>query len=74
MYQANTLLFVKKRDNRIVPFDENKIVQVINKALREVRDESLDTSQNLADLVVEALNKKFKWRNSNCWTNSRYGN
>ena len=60
MYQANTLLFVKKRDNRIVPFDENKIVQAINKALREVRDESLDTSQNLADLVVEALNKKFK--------------
>ena len=60
MYQTNALLFVKKRDNRIVPFDENKIVQAINKALREVRDESLEISQNLADLVVEALNKKFK--------------
>lgn len=59
MYQANTITQIKKRDGRIVPFDQNKITNAIFKALRSVREENVILAEEISDKVVERLNSLF---------------
>lgn len=51
--------FVKKRDGRIVPFDENKIVQAVSKAFNATGEGGLEDAQKVAEKVVRELHKKF---------------
>ncbi len=50
---------VKKRDNSVVDFDENKITEAIWKAAQAVGGKDKDLSKQIADQVVESLNDKF---------------
>jgi ribonucleoside-diphosphate reductase alpha chain len=51
---------VKKRDGRIVGFDENKIAGAILKALKAVKREDEDLARELSEEVVRLLNERFK--------------
>lgn len=50
---------VKKRDGRIVPFDEERIVNAIFKAARAVGGNDYERARFLARKVVENLERKF---------------
>ncbi|MEG0741376.1 MAG: anaerobic ribonucleoside-triphosphate reductase, partial [Clostridia bacterium] len=52
------IISIKKRDGRIVPFDQNKIEQAIEKSfMASGSQKSLETSAELAALVVSAIEK-----------------
>jgi len=51
---------VKKRDGRIVEFDQNKIAQAIFKAFQAQGKEDKTLARNLSDKVVVLLNRRFK--------------
>jgi len=51
---------VKKRDGRIVPFDQDKITEAIFKAAKAVGGRDRPTAQRLSDKVVEALERNGK--------------
>lgn len=50
---------IKKRDNRIVPFDQSKITNAVKKSLYAVRGENGDIALKVSNGVVEALNLKY---------------
>lgn len=50
---------VKKRDNRIVPFDQSKITNAIKKAIFAVKEENGQSAQKVSDEVVKAINQKY---------------
>jgi ribonucleoside-diphosphate reductase alpha chain len=51
---------IKKRDGRIVSFDENKIAVAILKALKAVKREDGDLARELSEDVVRLLNERFE--------------
>jgi anaerobic ribonucleoside-triphosphate reductase len=62
MYAANKILQIRKRDNRIVDFDQEKITAAIFKAMRSVGEPDNEKAVGVTDRVVEILNKKFHER------------
>jgi len=50
---------VRKRDGRLVSFDQNRITNAILKALRAVKHEDGDLAKKLSDRVVEILEERF---------------
>jgi ribonucleoside-triphosphate reductase len=53
---------VRKRNDQIVDFDQNKITDVILKALEAVHAGSQAKAKKISDDVIEILNKKFHER------------
>jgi len=51
---------IRKRDGRIVEFDQNKIAEAIWKAAKAVGDKDHELSVKLAEQVVERLEKQLK--------------
>ncbi|RLG93082.1 ribonucleoside triphosphate reductase, partial [Candidatus Bathyarchaeota archaeon] len=51
---------IRKRDGRIVDFDKNKIVEAIWKAAQEVGGKDRKRAEELADQVVQLLEKQLK--------------
>ena len=50
---------VRKRDGRIVPFEQEKITNAIFKAAQAVGGSDRELAQKLSDQVVESLNEKY---------------
>lgn len=51
---------VKKRDGRIVPFDQNRILEAIRKAMEAAAEENSEKdSSRVSDAVVTELNKRY---------------
>jgi ribonucleoside-triphosphate reductase len=53
---VSTIAQIKKRDGRIVPFDQTKIVQAIMKAAQAVHGHDDRLALSLADSVIKAVN------------------
>jgi ribonucleoside-diphosphate reductase alpha chain len=53
---------IKKRDGRIVKFEQKKITDAIYKALIAVQSKDGKAAEKLSDIVVKNLNKKFRER------------
>jgi len=51
---------IRKRDGRIVKFDKKKIVEAIWKAAQEVGGKDKKRAEELADQVVQLLEKRLK--------------
>jgi len=51
---------IKKRDGQLVEFDKKKITEAIFAAMIAVGDENKAISEEIADQVIEKLEKKFK--------------
>ena len=62
MDESNGITQVKKRDGKLVLFDENRIIEAIFKAARAVGGHDRKKAQVLGDQVVELLNENFKGR------------
>lgn len=48
---------VKKRDGKIVPFDKNKVVSAIWKAMQATGEEDFSAAQKCADVVIASIAK-----------------
>jgi ribonucleoside-diphosphate reductase alpha chain len=59
IFSKNHLVQVKKRDGRIVPFDENRILSAIAKAMGVTGEGTRDDAEKVSDRVVTELNRKF---------------
>ena len=59
IFSKNHLAQVKKRDGRVVPFDENRIMNAVAKAMSVTSEGSRDDAQKVAEQVVAGLNKRF---------------
>jgi ribonucleoside-triphosphate reductase len=59
VYKKNKIEQVRKRDGRIVDFDQSKITQAIFKALKAVDLEDEKKAEKISDIAMETLNKKF---------------
>ncbi len=57
-----TIREVRKRDGRVVPFDESKIADAIYKAIRSVGKGGRSLAEELASAVSHFLEKKFSRR------------
>jgi len=62
MYTANKILQIRKRDDRIVDFDQSKVTTAIFKAMRSVGEPDNEIAEQISDRVLEILNKKFHER------------
>ena len=52
----NSITFIKKRNNEIVPFEASKIENVVKKAFIQItRDEHANVSKHISELVVKEL-------------------
>jgi len=51
---------IRKRDGRIVPFDQLRITNAINKAISAVKGQDGRLAQKLSDQVVKILEKRFQ--------------
>ncbi|MFH1671668.1 MAG: ribonucleotide reductase N-terminal alpha domain-containing protein [Candidatus Portnoybacteria bacterium] len=51
---------IRKRDGRIVAFDQNKVTKAIFKSFLARGKEDKDLAQEISDKVVETLNRRFK--------------
>mgnify|MGYP003413651165 CR=1 FL=1 len=67
---------IKKRDGRIVAFDQNKIIDAVLAAFKEVdgelSDYAYEKAGNIADYILEAA-KEHKRLQYNAWMNSHEG-
>jgi len=59
IFSKNHFVQVRKRDGRIVPFDDNRIVNAITKAMTVTGEGSRDEAAKVAEQAVLELNKKF---------------
>jgi ribonucleoside-diphosphate reductase alpha chain len=59
MTESSVITKIKKRDGRIVVFDQDKITQAIYRALRTVKETNLLLAQEISDKVVNVLNNRF---------------
>jgi ribonucleoside-triphosphate reductase (formate) len=62
VYTANKIIQIRKRDDRIVDFDQTKIAKAIFGSMRAVGDPDMEIAEKVSDRVVEQLNKKFHER------------
>ena len=60
VYKKNKITQIRKRDGRIVAFDQNKITEAIWKAAQSVGGKDRKIAESLSDKVVEILNKNGK--------------
>ncbi|MFH1575391.1 MAG: ribonucleoside triphosphate reductase [Candidatus Nealsonbacteria bacterium] len=56
----NRIKKIQKRDRTIADFDQQKITNVILKALTATKQGNGDKSKSLSDKVIELLNRRFK--------------
>ena len=61
-YTANKIIQIRKRDDRIVDFEQEKITGVIFKTMRAVGSPDQQKAEEISDLVLERLNNKFHER------------
>ena len=47
--------FIRKRDGRVVPFDEARITKAVLKALVETGEGGMDDATKVSDAVVSAM-------------------
>lgn len=57
--KKTTVTQIRKRDGRVVPFDQGKITEAIWKAARSIGGKDRERARFLSDKVVEILEKKF---------------
>ena len=50
---------VRKRDGRVVPFDQNRITQAIMKAMTAAGEGGDQDSKKVSDRVIKELSKKY---------------
>ncbi|KKR07669.1 MAG: Ribonucleoside-triphosphate reductase class III catalytic subunit [Parcubacteria group bacterium GW2011_GWC2_39_14] len=62
VYTANKIIQIRKRDDRIVDFEQEKIAEAIFKSMRACGEPDQERADKLSDRVVELLNKKFHER------------
>ncbi|MBI5077244.1 ribonucleoside triphosphate reductase [Candidatus Falkowbacteria bacterium] len=62
VYAANKIIQIHKRDGSIVEFDQAKISSAIFKAMRACGEPDAEKAEQLSDVIVEKLNKKFHQR------------
>ena len=62
MYSQNQISQIKKRDGRIVDFDQNKIIIAVQKAMEAVGEKDPKKIQKISDQIAKALNNKFHYR------------
>ena len=62
VYSNNKIIQIRKRDDRIVDFDAEKIAAAIFKSMRAVNEPDQERADKLADLVIERVNQKFHER------------
>jgi len=58
--EAEGITKIKKRDGRIVPFDQEKITTAIWKAAKSVGGKDKSLAKQLSDQIVKIINEKFK--------------
>jgi len=56
---AEILKYVRKRDGRLEPFDQERITNAIWKAASAVGERDMDLAKRLSDQVVRELSKRF---------------
>ncbi len=61
-YSGNKIIQIRKRDDRIVDFDPDKIELAIFNSMRAVGKPDKQKSEELSDRVIERLNAKFHER------------
>lgn len=62
MFAGNKIIQIRKRDDRIVDFDQNKITTALFKALQATNSGGKEDAERLSDIVVKKLNEKFHER------------
>ena len=62
IFSKNHLTQVKKRDGRIVPFDENRILNAIAKAMSVTGEGSRDDAEKVSEQVVAGAQSKVPRR------------
>ncbi len=62
VYTANKIIQIRKRDDRIVDFDQSKIALAVFNAMRATSQPDKGKAEQIADQVVERLNQKFHER------------
>src|SRR3989338_2726034 len=62
VYTANKIIQIRKRDDRIVEFSQDKISKAIFNAMRAVSEPDMEKAETLSDQVLERLNRKFHER------------
>ncbi|PIR94250.1 ribonucleoside triphosphate reductase [Candidatus Falkowbacteria bacterium CG10_big_fil_rev_8_21_14_0_10_39_11] len=62
MYAGNKIIQIRKRDGRIVDFDQAKLQTAIFKALQATKSGGNEEAESLTDLVIKKLNEKFHER------------
>ena len=53
------MIKIKKRDGRIVPFDQDKITQAIFNAARSIGGSDRTKAQELSNKVIELIKERF---------------
>ena len=59
IFSKNHLTQVKKRDGRIVPFDADRILNAIAKAMSVTSEGSRDEAQKVTEQVINELNRRY---------------
>ena len=57
---TNKIQKIKKRDGRIVPFDQQRITNAVHKAFMATREEDGKIAKKISDKTVRILNAEFK--------------
>jgi anaerobic ribonucleoside-triphosphate reductase len=56
----NSIQFIKKRDGRVVPFDQDKIVKAVWSAVQAVGGQDRDRAEQLSGEIVKHLTRKYE--------------
>src|SRR3989344_283036 len=60
LFRKNPFTEVRKRDGRIVPFDQSRIVSAISRAMQAIGEgDAKDDAEKVADQVVGTLAKRY---------------
>lgn len=59
MTKNNSFAEVRKRDGRVVPFDQDRITSAIARAMAATKEGSAESSQKVSEQVVVSLMKKY---------------
>jgi len=62
--KKNRLRFIRKRDNSLVSYDDNKIIDAIRKAQKACGEENFEIAENISKKVLEVLELLFKGDNA----------
>ena len=56
----NSIQFIKKRDGRVVPFDQDKIAEAVWSAVQAVEGQDRDRAEQLSTEIVKHLRRKYE--------------